>query len=131
MKKLIIALIASASLFAQSANNTGYTALTDAATITWDTAQSLISNKTLLFTVHTGSRTINLSNLISGANLILRATQDGTGGTSITGGTGCTWKQPGGGGSTFTLTATAAAIDVITIQYDGTNCLAILTKAWA
>lgn len=107
-----------------------FTALTDGATVTWDTLSAQNANATLLFTVHTGSRTLNLSNLINGGNYVIRLTQDGTGGTSLAGGTGCTWKQPGGGGSTFTLTASAAAIDVIAFTYDGTNCLSILTKAY-
>ena len=107
-------------------------ALTDGATVSWSMSTgTYFANAALTFTVHSGSRTLNVSGLVAGGRYTLVLTQDGTGGESLTGGTGCTWKQAGGGGSTFTLTSSAAAIDRIVFDYDGTNCYATLTKAWS
>jgi hypothetical protein len=103
------------------------TTLTDAATVTWATVGV---NATLTFTVHGGSRTLNLSGLVTGNVYLVKLIQDGTGGENLTGGTGCTWKQKGGGSGTFTLTATAGAIDILTFYYDGTNCYANLGLAY-
>jgi len=99
---------------------------TDGATVTWAIASAVCANATLTFTVHSGSRTLNLTGLVNGGNYVLKLVQDATGGENLTGGTGCTWKQRGGGGTAFTLTASANAIDVIAFTYDGTNCLATL-----
>lgn len=103
--------------------------LTDGATVTWNTANGMAA--ALTFTVHSGSRTLNLTNLVQGGTYVLQLIQDGTGGENLTGGTGCTWKQLGGGAGTFTLTATASAVDVLTIYYDGTNCNANLGKNYS
>lgn len=105
--------------------------LTDGATVTWATASSPTASATLTFTVHAGSRTLNVSGLVAQQTYVLKLIQDSTGGTDLAGGTGCTWKQPGGGGSTFGLTHTASAIDTLTFFYDGTNCLASLLKAYS
>ena len=104
---------------------------TDGATVTWAIASNKCANAALTFTVHSGSRTLNLTGLVTGGSYVLKLIQDATGGENLTGGTGCTWKQAGGGGSTFTLTATASAIDILSFTYDGTNCLAVLTKAYS
>lgn len=107
-------------------------AQTDAATVTWAIASGLCSNASLTFTVHGGSRTLNLTGLAAGGSYVIKLIQDGTGGENLIGGTGCTWKQPApASGSTFTLTATAAAIDTLSIFYDGTNCEAVLIKAFS
>lgn len=108
-----------------------FTAQTDAATVTWAIASAHCANAALTFTVHSGSRTLNLTGLVTGGYYTLKLIQDATGGESLTGGTGCTWKQAGGGGTTFTLTATASAIDILAFMYDGTNCLATLTRAFS
>lgn len=108
-----------------------FTAQTDATTVTWAIASFVCANAALTFTVHSGSRTLNLTGLVTGGSYVLKLIQDATGGESLTGGTGCTWKQVGGGGSTFTLTGTASAIDLLSFIYDGTNCLAVLTKAYS
>lgn len=107
------------------------TALTDSATVTWAGASALCPNAKLTFTAHSGSRTLNLTGLAAGATYFVELIQDGTGGESLTGGSGCTWIQPGGGGSTFTLTATAGALDTLSFLYDGTNCVALLNKAFS
>ncbi len=104
--------------------------LTDGTTVTWTIGSAYTANSKLTFTTHGGSRTLNLSGIAAVGFYNLVLVQDATGGESLTGGTGCTWKQPGGGGTTFTLTATAAAIDIISIYYDGTNCYANLNKAF-
>lgn len=108
-----------------------FTAQTDGSTVTWAIASAICANASLTFTVHSGSRTLNLTGLVTGGSYVIKLIQDGTGGENLTGGTGCTWKQSGGGGSTFTLTATANAIDVLSFVYDGTNCLSVLTKAYS
>jgi hypothetical protein len=107
------------------------TTLTDAATITWAINSANCAGSTLLFTAHSGSRILDLTGLVAGASLTILLTQDTTGGESLTGGTGCTWKQPGGGGSTFTLTNAPNAIDLISIYYDGANCVSVLTKNYS
>jgi hypothetical protein len=111
-------------------NPTVFGTLTDAAPVVWNANSIKCYNESLTFTVHGGSRTINLSNLVNGGSYVLKLIQDGTGGENLTGGTGCTWKQLGGGGSTFTLTGTASALDILTFTYDGTNCIANLGKAY-
>lgn len=108
-----------------------FSAQTDAATVTWAAGSLVCANASLTFTVHSGSRMLNLTGLVTGGSYVIKLIQDATGGESLTGGTGCTWKQAGGGGSTFTLTGTASAIDVLAFMYDGTNCLATLTKAFS
>lgn len=105
-----------------------FVAQTDAATVTWSISNYICSNASLTFTVHGGSRTLNVTGLVNGGSYVLKLVQDATGGESLTGGTGCTWKQVGGGGSTFTLTGTASAIDMLSFVFDGTNCIAILNK---
>lgn len=99
--------------------------LTDAATIAWDAGSAQNSNRTLLFTVHTGNRTINLTNLINGGNYVLRMIQDGTGGVGLLLGTGCTWKVGGPTPATTVTLATGANNEnVLAFTYDGTNCIA-------
>jgi len=107
-----------------------FTSQTDGSTVTWAIASAKCANAALTFTTHGGSRTLNLTGLVTGGSYVLKLIQDGTGGENLTGGTGCTWKQAGGGGSTFTLTGTASAIDLLSFEYDGTNCLSVLTKGY-
>lgn len=111
-----------------AAVNVGFSALTDGTTVTWNAASNAFDNKTLLFTTHGGSRTLNVSNLISGGHYVLTIQQDATGGEGLTLGSGCTWKVSGGGGGAISLSAGANAIDLLDFRYDGTNCYAILTK---
>lgn len=106
-------------------------AQTDGATVTWAIGNTPYANASLTFTVHTGSRTLNLTGLVSGGHYTITLVQDSHGGESLNGGSGCTWKQAGGGGSTFTLTNSALAIDRIAFDYDGTNCYATLTKNYS
>ena len=105
-----------------------FATLTDAATVTWAVGSSLIASADLTFTVHSGSRTLNITGLVSGGTYALWMKQDGTGGEGLTLGTGCTWKVAGGGGGAITPSSGANAVDVLTFQYDGTNCYAVLTK---
>lgn len=97
-------------------------ALTDGATVTWAIGTKVCQNAKLLFTTHGGSRTLNLTGLVSSGNYELVITQDGTGGEGLTLGTGCTWKVGNGGAGAITTTATANAIDSLAFWYDGTNC---------
>ena len=119
-------------------DNTNYTAdysgspsffaLTDAATVTLDLGNSPAMADTLTFTVHGGSRTLNLTNPLNGGTYDLKLVQDATGGEGLTLGTGCTWKVSGGGSGAVSLSTGANAIDLLVWTYDGTNCLATLTK---
>lgn len=101
---------------------------TDAATVTWAIASAKCANASLTFTVHSGSRTLNLTGLVNGGSYVLWIKQDATGGEGLTLGTGCTWKVSGGGAGAVTPSVAASAIDVLAFTYDGTNCYLNFTK---
>ena len=103
---------------------TGFSALTDGATVTWAIASAATANAALTFTVHGGSRTLNITGPVSGGSYVLKLVQDSTGGEGLTLGTGCTWKVSNGGAGAITPSTGANAIDVLAFTYDGTNCLA-------
>jgi hypothetical protein len=105
-----------------------FAAQTDGTTVTWAIASVLNANATLLFTAHSGSRTLAITNPVIGGNYVLRLTQDATGGEGLTLGTGCTWKVIGGGSGAVTPSTGAAAVDVLAFTYDGTNCLTTFGK---
>lgn len=97
---------------------------TDAATVTWAIGSSICANASLTFTVHSGSRTLNLTGLVNGGSYVIWLKQDGTGGEGLTLGSGCTWKVGGSGSGAITPSTGASAIDVLAFTYDGTNCYA-------
>lgn len=99
---------------------------TDDSTVTWAIGSVLNAQATLTFTVHSGSRTLNITNPVIGGNYVLKLIQDATGGEGLILGTGCTWKVAGGGAGAVTLTNAANALDVLTFVYDGSSCLASL-----
>jgi hypothetical protein len=101
-----------------------FAAQTDGATVTWAIGSSICANASLLFTVHSGSRTLALTGLVNGGSYILEIQQDSTGGEGLTLGSGCTWKVSNGGGAAVTPSTGASAVDVLAFTYDGTNCLA-------
>lgn len=105
-------------------SGTPFAALTDGATVTWAIGSKFIDNKTLLFTTHGGSRTLNITGATNGGSYVLILTQDGTGGEGLTLGTGCTWKISGGGTGAVTPSTGAGAKDALAFTYDGTNCYA-------
>jgi len=107
---------------------TSYSTLTDAATVTWAIGTVVVANADLTFTVHSGSRTLNLTGLVNGGIYTLWIKQDGTGGEGLTLGTGCTWKVSGGGAGAITPSVGANAVDVLYFSYDGTNCWANFVK---
>jgi len=107
---------------------TSYSTLTDAATVTWDIGTVVVANADLTFTVHSGSRTLNLTNLVNGGIYTLWIKQDGTGGEGLTLGTGCTWKVSGGGSGAITPSIGANAVDLLYFSFDGTNCWANFIK---
>ena len=97
----------------------GFAALTDGATVTWAIGSALVSNKTLLFTTHGGSRTLNITGPISGGSYVLRLTQDATGGEGLTRRELATRGLVSGGGSgAVTLSTGAGAVDVLAFMYD-------------
>lgn len=103
-----------------------FAAQTDGATVTWAIGSVLNANASLLFTVHSGSRTLNITNPVAGGSYTLKLTQDATGGEGLLLGTGCTWKVATNGMGAITLTNAANAIDLLRFFYDGSNCLATL-----
>jgi hypothetical protein len=112
---------------AQGGTNTAspaFTTQTDAATVTWNTASALLANASLTFTVHGGSRTLNVSNMVNGGSYVIWLKQDSTGGEGLALGTGCIWKVSGGGAGAITPSTGANAVDVLAFTYDGTNCYA-------
>jgi len=90
------------------------TALTDAATITWNGTASKFATVTLA-----GNRTLSITNPIAGIEYVLRIAQDGTGGRLLTWPANTIWP----GGTAPTLTSIALGIDVVRLQYDGSNFL--------
>jgi hypothetical protein len=105
-----------------------FVAQTDAATVTWAIASKFCANASLTFTVHSGSRTLNITNPVNGGSYVIWLKQDGTGGEGLTLGTGCTWKVSSGGAGAITPSTGANAIDVLAFTYDGTNCYANFNK---
>jgi hypothetical protein len=103
-----------------------FTALTDAATVTYATTPGYGGSASLLFTAHSGSRTLNLTGLTNGKYYTVKLIQDGTGGEGLTLGSGCTWQVLTGAApaTTVTLTSTASGVNVLAFTYDGTNCVA-------
>jgi hypothetical protein len=88
-------------------------ALTDGATITWDTNGYATSHATVTLG---GNRTLSITNAVSGASGILVVTQDGTGSRTL--------ALPAGSviaGGSLTLTTAAGAVDVLSWVYLGTT----------
>jgi hypothetical protein len=108
--------------------NPNYTALTDGTTVTWAIGSAVSASADLTFTVHSGARTLNITNPVNGAQYVLWIKQDGTGGEGLTLGTGCTWKVSGGGAGAITPSTGANAVDILAFTYDGTNCYANFNK---
>jgi hypothetical protein len=98
-------------------------ALTDGATITWDTGGYATSHATVTLG---GNRTLAITNAVSGCSGILVVTQDGTGSRTLTFPAGSKWA-----GGTVTLTTTAGAIDVLSWVYLGTTYYWTIGKAFA
>ena len=113
---------------ASGSSTVAFTAQTDGATVTWAIGSALVANASLTFTVHSGSRTLNITNPVNGGSYVLWIKQDATGGEGLTLGTGCTWKVSGGGAGTVTPSAGAGAVDILAFTYDGTNCYANFNK---
>ena len=103
-----------------------YLALTDGATVTWTLGNNFVTKATLTFTVHSGSRTLNLSSPVKGKSYALTLVQDSTGGEGLILGTGCTWRVAGAGDGTVSLTNLPNAVDKLTFDYDGTYCNATM-----
>ena len=88
-------------------------ALTDGATITWDTGGYATSHATVTLG---GNRILDITNAVSGASGVLVVTQDGTGSRTLTLPSGST--SSGGG---ITLSTAAGAVDVLSWVYLGTT----------
>lgn len=109
----------------------GVTTLTDGATITWALGNHVNQQAKITFTVHSGSRTLNITNPTTVGYYTLYVVQDGTGGEGLTLGTGCTWKVANSGAGAVTPSTGANAIDILSFTYDGTNCYANFNKAFS
>lgn len=105
-----------------------FTTQTDNTTVTWAIASAYNANASLTFTVHSGSRTLDITGPVIGGNYQIKLIQDSTGGEGLTLGTGCTWKVVNGGAGAVTLSTGANAQDLLAFTYDGTNCYATLGK---
>lgn len=100
-----------------------FVALTDGATITWDTGGYATSHASVTLG---GNRTLAISNAVAGASGILIVKQDATGSRTLT--------LPSGSkvvGGALTLSTTANAYDVLSFVYDGTNYWWTYGKAFA
>lgn len=98
-------------------------ALTDGASIAWNTALGAFATLTI-----GGNRTLaNPTNLVAGASYALKITQDGTGSRTLAYGSAFKWV----GGTAPVLSTAIGAIDVLTCISDGTNLYGVLQKAWA
>ena len=74
---------------------------------------------------HSTSSTLTITGSVAGGSYVLEIKQDSTGGgTTLTLGSGCTWKIGGGGAGAITLSSGANAMDVLAFIYDGSNCIA-------
>lgn len=96
--------------------------------MTWAIASAVYAQATLTFTVHSGSRTLAITNPVLGGFYTLKLVQDSTGGEGLTLGSGCTWKVSGGGSGAITLSTGANAVDILSFTYDGTYCYANLSR---
>jgi hypothetical protein len=91
-----------------------YVSLTDASTINWD-----MSNPKAIVTLG-GNRTLSVSNPVNGMSYVLIVKQDATGSRTLTL-PNSSWLVVNNGLGIATLTTTANAYDIITIEYDGTH----------
>lgn len=109
-----------------------FSTLTDGATVTWAIASSAGASSVLTFTVHSGSRTLNITNPVDGGYYNLVLIQDATGGEGLTLGTGCTWRVGNGGAGAITPSVTANAQDVLSFTYraSNTSCYLNFNKAF-
>lgn len=92
------------------------------------TAGAGISNATLAAAHTCTPTTVNVSGLVNGDFFNVKVSQDGTGGGTVTLGTGCTWLIGSAGAgyvasTSPSLTSAANGVNMLTAQYDGTNCL--------
>jgi hypothetical protein len=92
------------------------------------TVQALSSGSTVSWNVHLGANasvtlntnaSLSITNVSAGMYGLIRVSQDGTGGRSITLPSGS--RVINGGGGTVSLTQTANAVDILTFYYDGSN----------
>lgn len=98
-------------------------ALTDQASIAWNTALGAFATLTI-----GGNRTLaNPTNLTAGASYALKITQDGTGSRTLAYGSAFKWA----GGSVPVLSTAIGAVDVLTCISDGVNVFSVLQKGWA
>lgn len=88
-------------------------ALTDGATISWNTNDGTSASVTL-----GGNRTLAApTNLRNGGSYILRLTQDGTGSRTVTWNSVFKWPN----GTAPTLSTAAGSLDILSFTSDGTN----------
>lgn len=99
-------------------DNQGSQTLTDGATLTWDLNSGLVARVTLA-----GNRTMAAPLNLRVGTFLLTVIQDGTGSRTITWNAAFKWA----GGTAPTLTTTAAAKDVLSFFYDGTNIISSLS----
>ena len=96
--------------------NWAYTTLTYGATVTWNLAISNNAKLTL-----TGNATLAVINAVVGKTYTLYVTQDATGGRTLTLPTGSKVPIGVGSGTTINLSTAGSSVDILTMQWDGTN----------
>lgn len=106
-----------------------YQPLDDSGTVTWAINAQNCANASLLFTVHGGSRTLNVNGLVDGGSYVLTIQQDGTGGEGLSLGSGCTWKVANGGAGTIVPSPGPNAIDILAWTYKGATSTCFLDFA--
>lgn len=96
--------------------NWAYTTLTYGATVTWNLATSNNAKLTL-----TGNATLAVINATVGKTYTIYVTQDATGGRTLTLPTGSKVPIGVGTGTTINLSTAGSSVDILTMQWDGTN----------
>jgi hypothetical protein len=99
------------------------TALSDGTPIAFDAKSNFIMSKTVALNHLTGTRALNMANMVAGGVYYFRFNQDSTGGAALTGGTGCTWQINNVATTTIPISTTASAVQYMDVVFDGTNCL--------
>jgi hypothetical protein len=105
-----------------------FTTVADGSTINWNLTNQYIDNGIVALNHLTPTRTLNVSNMVSGGFYHLAFVQDSTGGAQVTLGTGCNWIVNNSPTSTLNIPLTANSVSIAEVVYDGTYCYADVTQ---
>lgn len=104
--------------------------LEDGISIIWDLGGSLFGIAKLTLEGSLAVRTLNVSGLQIGGRYTLEIQRNTGTASSLALGAGCSWKVPGSSPRFLALSGTANSIDILSVFYDGTNCLATFTPGF-